>query len=74
MLERILTNTRHKEEFFEEFVDFGMLCLINYSPVSVVTVVQSVERQIVILVVVGSIPIGHPIFNSGLIFVRSERY
>ena len=25
------------------------------------TVVQSVERQIVILVVVGSIPIGHPI-------------
>lgn len=28
-----------------------------------VTVVQSVERQIVVLVVVGSIPIGHPIFS-----------
>lgn len=34
-----------------------------------VTVVQSVERQIVILVVVGSIPIGHPILV--IIFERS---
>jgi hypothetical protein len=30
---------------------------------SAVTVVQLVERQIVVLVVVGSIPIGHPIFK-----------
>ncbi len=29
---------------------------------SVVTVVQLVERQIVILVVAGSSPVGHPIF------------
>ena len=31
-----------------------------------VDVVQLVERQIVILVVVGSSPIVHPIFNSGI--------
>ena len=37
---------------------YQLLYIIN---LIMVTVVQSVERQIVILVVVGSSPIGHPI-------------
>ena len=38
-----------------------------------VTVVQLVERQIVILVVVGSSPIGHPIFIPHLYNIKDNR-
>ena len=41
---------------------------------SMVAVVQSVERQIVILVVVGSSPIGHPIFQFELGVHLGRRY
>ena len=44
-------------------VDTPTLKSLNYChPKSTVAVVQLVERQIVILVVAGSSPVGHPIF------------